>query len=630
MLFGTPAARPINTYPLWTYLLIGFIFLFGIVYSLPNLFGEDAALQISGQRGATISETQINSAREALAAAQLNFKSVEEDGGKYLIRFNNTEEQLKAQGVVRKALGNDVTVALNLAPATPAWLRAVGASPMKLGLDLRGGIHFLIEIDMETALSKREEQMAEDFRGLLRDENLRYASSLRRPEGGVQVAFRDADTRDKAIVVIRRQNPDLVVTDRSEGDLYYLTATLSDNALRVARSEAVEQNLTILRNRVNELGVAEPVIQRQGAERIVVQLPGVQDSALAREILSATATLEFRMVNEERDVRDAIAGRIPADSELLYETNGQPHLVKKQVIVRGENVIGARSGLDQNNMPQVSVSLDSKGGQRMLANTKINVGKQMASVLIEYKAEYDEIDGQMVPKKQQKKVVTVINAARISSVFGPSFQITGVGSAAEAQNLALLLRSGALIAPIQIVEERTIGPSMGQDNIDMGMKAMIIALAAVMGFMLLKYKVFGIATNIALFMNLALTVAVMSMIPGAVLTMPGIAGLVLGVAMAVDANVLINERIREDMRGGMSPAMAIQRGYDEASQAITDSNLTNLISGLVLFGVGSGTIKGFAVTLCIGILASMFTAVTGTRAIINLIYGGRDVKKIHV
>lgn len=629
MLFGTPAARPINTYPFWKYLLIGIIFLFGIIYSLPNLYGEDPALQLSAQRSAQLTEAQVAQAREALNAAKVPFKSVEQQGENFLIRFNNTEDQLKAQQLVRKALGNDVTVALNLAPATPAWLTAVGASPMKLGLDLRGGIHFLIEIDMDTALGKREEQMAEDFKALMREEGLRYASSQRRAEGGVQVRFRDADSRDKAVIAVRRQNPDLVVTDGSEGEFFYLTAALSDQALRTARSEAVEQNLTILRNRVNELGVAEPVIQRQGAERIVVQLPGVQDSARAREILSATATLEFRMVNEDRDVRDALAGRIPADSELLYEINGQPHLVKKQVIVRGENVVGARSGLDQNNFPKVSVDLDGKGGQRMLANTKVNVGKQMASVLIEFKPIYEEVDGQMVPVRQER-VVKVINAARINSVFGPSFEITGVGSPAEAQELALLLRSGALTAPIQIVEERTIGPSMGQDNIDMGMKAMAIALAAVMGFMLLKYKVFGIATNIALFMNLALTVAVMSLIPGAVLTMPGIAGLVLGVAMAVDANVLINERIREDMRGGMSPAMAIQRGYDEASQAITDSNLTNLISGLVLFGVGSGTIKGFAVTLCIGILASMFTAVTGTRAIVNLIYGGRDVKKIHV
>ena len=630
MLFGTPAARPINTYPLWQYLLIGIVFLFGVIYSLPNLYGEDPALQLSGQRGAVISEAQMVQVREALNTAQLPFKSVEQQDENYLIRFNNTEDQLKAQQIVRKTLGTDVTVALNLAPATPAWLSALGASPMKLGLDLRGGIHFLIEIDMDTALGKREEQTAEDFKALLRDENLRYVSSTRRAEGGVQVRFRDAETRDKAVVIIRRQNPDLVINDGSEGEFFYLNAALSDQALRTARSEAVEQNLTILRNRVNELGVAEPVIQRQGAERIVVQLPGVQDSAMARDILSATASLEFRMVNTERDVRDALAGRIPADSELLYEADGTPLLVKKQVIVRGDNVIGARSGLDQNNMPQVSVDLDGKGGQKMLANTKANVGKPMASVLIEFKPEYEEIDGQMVPKKQQKKVVTVINAATINGVFGPSFQITGIGSAASAQELALLLRSGALTAPIQIVEERTIGPSMGQDNIDMGMKAMIIALAAVMGFMLLKYKVFGIATNIALFMNLALTVAVMSLIPGAVLTMPGIAGLVLGVAMAVDANVLINERIREDMRSGMSPALAIQRGYDEATQAITDSNLTNLISGLVLFGVGSGTIKGFAVTLCIGILASMFTAVTGTRAIINLIYGGRDVKKIHV
>lgn len=628
MLFGAPAARPINTWPLWKYLLIGFIFVFGVVYALPNMFGEDPALQISGQRGKEIAPERITEVETALKEAKLAYKSVEQDGGTWLIRFSDTDVQLLAQSVARKTLGDDVNVALNLAPATPGWLRAIGASPMKLGLDLRGGVHFLMEIDMPTAMAKKETQYVDDFKTELRKENIRYASAQRRPQGGVQVKFRDEATQASGEVVLKRQFPDLIFTESRDGEFYVIDAVMSDAVLKTARSEAVQQNLSILRNRVNELGVAEPLIQQQGSERLVVQLPGVQDSARAKEILSATATLEFRLVNEDKDVRDALAGRVPADSEVLMDESGRPYLLKKQVILTGDHITGASQGLDQNGLPNVNISLDSKGGSKMSAATKNAVGKLMASVLIEYKTEYEEKDGQLIAKPP-KKIERVVNAATIQSQLGNRFQITGIGSAAEAQNLALVLRSGALIAPIQIVEERTIGPSMGQANIDMGLKAMVASIIAVMGFMLLKYRVFGIATNVALFMNLVLTVAVMSLID-AVLTMPGIAGLVLGLAMAVDANVLINERIREDIRAGITPQMAIKMGYDEASMAITDSNLTNLISGLVLFGVGSGTIKGFAVTMCIGILASMFTAVAGTRAIINAVYGGRDVKKLWI
>ncbi len=628
MLFGAPAARPINTWPLWKYLLIGFIFVFGVVYALPNMFGEDPALQISGQRGKEIAPERITEVETALKEAKIVYKSVEQDGGTWLIRFSDTDVQLLAQSVARKTLGDDVNVALNLAPATPGWLRAIGASPMKLGLDLRGGVHFLMEIDMPTAMSKKETQYVDDFKTELRKENIRYASAQRRPQGGVQVRFRDEATMSSGEAVLKRQFPDLIFTDSRDGEFYVVDAVMSDAVLKTARSEAVQQNLSILRNRVNELGVAEPLIQQQGSERLVVQLPGVQDSARAKEILSATASLEFRFVNEERDVRDALAGRVPADSEVLMDETGRPYLLKKQVILTGDHITGASQGIDQNGLPKVNISLDSKGGSKMSAATKNAVGKLMASVLIEYKTEYEEKDGQLIAKPP-KKVERVVNAATIQSQLGNRFQITGIGSASEAQNLALVLRSGALIAPIQIVEERTIGPSMGQANIDMGLKAMVASIIAVMGFMLLKYRVFGIATNVALFMNLVLTVAVMSLID-AVLTMPGIAGLVLGLAMAVDANVLINERIREDIRAGITPQMAIKMGYDEASMAITDSNLTNLISGLVLFGVGSGTIKGFAVTMCIGILASMFTAVAGTRAIVNAIYGGRDVKKLWI
>lgn len=630
MLFGTPAARPINTYPVWKYLIVAFALVFALLYSLPNFYGEDPALQLSGQKGGTVTAAQIEQVKLALQEAKLPVKSVEQEAtGSWLVRFSNTDDQLHGQNIARKLLGADYNVALNLAPATPDWLRAINADPLKLGLDLRGGVHFLMEIDMATALDKREEQMAEEFRGTLRNENIRYVSSTRRAEGGVQVRFRDAETRDQGMALLRRQNPDLQFFDGEEGEFYYFNAVLTEQALRTARDEAVQQNLSILRNRVNELGVAEPQIQRQGAERIVVQLPGIQDSARAKEILGATATLEFRSVNEDRDVNDALSGRVPGDSELLYDLDNRPILVKKQVIVQGSQITGASQGLDQNGLPKVSVKLDGKGGQRMLNHTKQHVGKRMASVLIEYKTEYEEKDGQMVAKPKPRKVVKVINAATIQSVFSSNFEITGIGSATEAQNLALLLRSGALIAPIQIVEERTIGPSLGKENIEAGLNAAGLGVLAVMIFMVLYYRVFGLFANIAVVVNIGLIVALMSTID-AVLTLPGIAGLVLTVGMAVDANVLIYERIKDELRSGTTIQLAIERGYDRAFSTIADANITTLIAALALFGIGSGPVKGFAVTLSIGIPTTVFTAIMVSRALTNLAFGGRNLKKLWI
>ncbi|NQD38163.1 protein translocase subunit SecD [Permianibacter sp. IMCC34836] len=630
MLFGTPAPRPLNTYPAWKYVIVTLAALIAIFYSIPNYFGEDAALQLAGEKGAKVTAEQVEQVKQALQAANLTYKSVElEESGSWLIRFTNTDDQLHAQTVARKALGDGYNVALNLAPATPNWLRAIHADPLKLGLDLRGGVHFLMEIDMATAIAKHEEALVEEFKGLMRDENLRYVSTLRRPEGGVQVRFRDAETRDKAQAEVKRRNPTLQISDGSEGELFFFNAVQTEQGLRTTRDEAVQQNLTILRNRVNELGVAEPLIQRQGAERIVVQLPGIQDSARAKEILGATATLEFRSVNEERDVQDALRGRVPADSELLYDLNERPILVKKQVIVQGSQITGASQGLDQNGMPQVSVKLDGKGGQRMLAHTKQSVGKRMASVLIEYKTEYEEVDGQMVAKPNPRKVVKVINAATIQGVFSNNFQITGIGSAEEARNLALLLRSGALIAPIQIVEERTIGPSLGKANIESGVKSAGIGVAAVMIFMLFYYRMFGLFANIAVAVNIGLIIALMSMI-GAVMTLPGIAGLVLTVGMAVDANVLIYERIKDEIREGTNVQLAIDRGYARAFATLVDAHLTTLIAALALLAVGSGAVKGFAVTLSLGIPTTIFTATMGARALTNLVYGNRNVKKLAI
>ena len=628
MLFGNTAPRPLNTYPKWVYVIVALAMFYAIFYSLPNFYGEDPALQLSGPKNTTVSEAQIERIKVALAEANLTVKAVEQQDKLWLIRFTSTDDQLKAQLLTRKLLGGDYNVAMNLAPSTPDWLSALGASPMKLGLDLRGGIHFLIEVDMVTALEKKETQYAEEFRQVLRDEKLQYTSSLRNPNGGIEVRFRVAADREAALTKLRRQYQDLQFLETQEGEFFLLKATMTEAALSEARTEAVQQNVTILRNRVNELGVAEPLIQRQGAERIVVQLPGIQDSAFARRLLSATATLEFRMVNEERSVTDALSGRVPPDSEIINDVNGNPVLLKKQIILTGDHITGASSGVDENGLPQVNIKLDSKGGTKITQSSRQNIGKLMASILIEYKTDYEEIDGKLVPKPP-RKVETVINQARIQTQLTSQFRITGIDSPDEARNLSILLRSGALIAPIQIVEERTIGPSLGKENIEAGLNAAVVGVGAVLAFMLVYYRTFGLVANIAVLVNIGLIVSLMSSI-GAVLTLPGIAALVLTVGMAVDANVLIYERIKDELRKGTSPALAIDRGFDRAFGTIADANVTTFIAALALFGIGSGPVKGFAVTLTIGIPTTVFTALVVSRALTNLIYGGRNLKNIWI
>nr|WP_232475452.1 protein translocase subunit SecD [Permianibacter aggregans] len=535
---------------------------------------------------------------------------------------------MKAQQLTQRLLGGEYNVAMNLAPSTPEWLAALGASPMKLGLDLRGGIHFLMEIDMDTALTKKEQQYAEEFRSVMRDNKLDYTSSQRNQTGGIEVRFRSAEDRDAALTKLRRQYQDLQFIETQEGGLFLLKATMTEAALSEARTEAVQQNTAILRNRVNELGVAEPLIQRQGAERIVVQLPGIQDSARAKQLLSATATLEFRMVNQERSVTDALSGRVPPDSEIFQDINGNPVLLKKQVLLTGDHITGAFPGVDENGMPKATIKLDSKGGTKMTQVSRQNIGKPMASVLIEYKTDYVEVDGKLIPKPP-RKVETVINQATIQSQLGSIFDITGLDSPEEARNLSILLKSGALIAPIQIVEERTIGPSLGKENIEAGLNAAVVGVGAVLAFMLVYYRTFGLVANIAVLVNIGLIVSLMSSI-GAVLTLPGIAALVLTVGMAVDANVLIYERIKDELRKGTSPALAIDRGFDRAFGTIADANVTTFIAALALFGIGSGPVKGFAVTLTIGIPTTVFTALVVSRALTNLIYGGRNLKNIWI
>ncbi|MDG6096128.1 protein translocase subunit SecD [Alteromonas sp. ZYF713] len=603
-------------------LVVLFMVLMCGLYALPNLYGEDNAVQISGSRNATVTAALESRITSALAEQNIPIKSVEFENEQLLIRLPDSDSQLKARDFLDRELGTDYVVAMNLAPDTPEWLEGLGGKPMKLGLDLRGGVHFLMEVDMNEAIGKSLEDAESDFRTALREEKLRYRSVNVR-DGYIDIQFRDEETLDKAEFFLENRNRDLTY---QEMDDLVLRARFSEQKLAEIRDYAVKQNITIIRNRVNQLGVAEPVVQKQGAERIVVQLPGIQDTAQAKEILNATATLEFRMVDQDNDVRDAVAGRVPPGSQLLYEGE-RPVLLDKRVVVTGNHIIDANSGVDEYGLPQVSISLDSEGGNKMSRNTRENVGKPMATVFIEYKAtgERDANDKLIFERHEE-----VINVATIRGQFASNFQITGLDSPKEARDLSLLLRAGALIAPIQIVEERTVGPSLGQENIDLGMQAIIWGLALVMVFMLVYYKAFGIVADIALGLNLVMIVGIMSMIPGATLTLPGMAGIVLTVGMAVDANVLIFERIREEIRDGRSPQQAIHQGYDSAFSTILDANITTFIAGLILFAVGTGPIKGFSITLMIGIATSMFTAILVTRVIVNAIWGGRRVSKLAI
>ena len=609
-----------NRYPLWKYLLIIVVLVVGMIYALPNLYGEDPALQISGTRRAEVDESVIRSVTATLEKAGIAVKQADLDAGRILVRFDDTETQLKAVDFVKATLGNDYVVALNLAPTTPAWLQSLNAQPMYLGLDLRGGVHFLLEVDMGAAFKQALESYANDFRTLLREAKLRY-TVLRPEQSSIRIEFREQQDADAARSAIKKDFPALVVEPLAEAGKTGLRVRPPEQEVREIQDFALQQNILTLRNRVNELGVAEPVIQQQGSQRIVVQLPGVQDTAQAKRILGATATLEYRAVDVEHDVERAVAGKVPAGSRLYYERDGTPVLLKKSVIATGNQIINARSGFDpQSGSPMVSVTLDAKGARSMLKFTKESVGKPMAVVFIENRTETVLVDG--VPVKKAVKVEEVVSVATIREVFSKRFQTTGLDSPKEAHELALVLRSGALAAPIEIIEERTVGPSLGKDNIEQGFKSVLIGFCLVLVFMAAYYRVFGVVANLALALNVVLTVAVLSMLQ-ATLTLPGIAGIVLTVGMAVDANVLIFERIREELRNGNSPQASIQAGYEKAFSTIADANITTLIAAVVLLSFGSGPVKGFAVTLSIGILTSMFTAIMGTRAVINLLYGGR-------
>ncbi|SQI41854.1 preprotein translocase subunit SecD [Leminorella richardii] len=602
-----------------------FVICIGLLYALPNLYGEDPAIQISGARGAIANQTTLGQAEDALTKETIAFKSsVLEPNGTVMIRFDNTDVQLRAREVLMDALGDKFVVALNLAPTTPAWMSAIGAEPMKLGLDLRGGVHFLMEVDMETAMAKLQEQTLDGIESELQSQKIPFSEIAKGSNGSVIGRFPDADSRTKAIDYLTPRHRDLVFTAEANNSF---SATMSDERLREAREDAIQQNTTILRNRVNQLGVAEPVVQRQGAERIVVELPGIQDTARAKEILGATATLEFRLVNSSIDAASVLRGRDRSKSEVKYRQDGSPVVLYKKVVLTGDHITYAQSGMDQNGRPKVDITLDSAGGDIMSNFTKDNIYKPMATLFVEYKdSGKKDANGKTIMEKHEE----VINVATIQDRLGNKFQITGISTPQEARTLSELLRAGALIAPIQIVEERTIGPSMGQQNIEQGLEACFWGLMVSVIFMLLVYRFFGIVASMALLVNVILIVGTMSLLPGATLSMPGIAGIVLTVGMAVDANVLINERIKEELKNGRSVQQAIHEGYNGAFSSILDANLTTLITAAILYAVGTGSIKGFAITLSIGVLTSMFTAIVGTRAIVNLVYGGKRVAKLSI
>ena len=615
----------LNRYPLWKNLMVIFLVAIGILYALPNLYGEDPAVQISGTRGQEANSSVLSEVQTVLKENNLATKSIVLENGSILVRFNNTDNQLLAKDKITEKLGNNYSIALNLAPATPKWLSSIGGNPMKWGLDLRGGVRFLMEVDMNSALSKRQEQLQDSLRTELRKEKYQYSAIKSAENFSTIVTLANPDQLSDVQRYLRKQHPTLDIRAISDNTL---SLALSDAALNEARESAIEQNLSILRKRVTELGVAEAVIQRQGAERIVVELPGVQDTARAKEILGATATLEFRLVNGNANLDAAARGMVTSDSEVKYDRNNRPIVLYKRAVLGGEHITNASSGVDQNtSRPQVSVTLDSEGGEIMSQTTRANIQKPMATLYVEYKdsGKKDE-NGKTILQKHEE----VINVATIQGRFGSQFQITGIDSPAEAQNLAVLLRSGALIAPIQIVEERTIGPSLGAQNVEQGLQASFWGLMVVVVFMIIYYRKFGIIADIALIANIVLLVGLMSLLPGATLTMPGIAGIVLAVGMSVDANVLIFERIKEEIRNGRPIQQAINEGYNGAFSSIFDANLTTILTAVALYAVGTGPIKGFAITLSLGIAISMFTAITGTRAIVNFLYGGKRIDKLSI
>ncbi|HBZ92215.1 MULTISPECIES: protein translocase subunit SecD [unclassified Pseudomonas] len=621
----------LNKYPLWKYLLILSVLAIGLVYSIPNLYPDDPAVQISGASSAlSIEQTDVDRASKALTDAGIQVKaaSIDERGRGGLIRLIKQDDQLPAKDIVRRALGDDYVVALNLAQTTPDWLRSLGASPMKLGLDLSGGVHFLLEVDMDKALDVRRQVYEGEIKSLLRKERVRYRS-MPESNGRIQLGFADSDTLDNAQRLIRKDYSDFELTTVERNGQQVLQLGLTQAKIAEIREYSIRQNLTTVRNRVNELGVAEPLVQRQGANRIVVELPGVQDTAEAKRILGKTANLEFRLQ------ADFDAPRGATEAFGFREEGRPPVQLERELIITGDQVTDAQASFDENGRPQVNIRLDGHGGDLMNRATRNNVGRSMAVIFIEQKPvtryvrqTVDGVEQEVaVPSFVEEK--KIISLATIQSALGSQFRITGLNGQGESSELALLLRAGGLAAPMYFAEERTIGPSLGAENIAKGIASTEWAMIFVALFIIAIYRFFGVLATVALAFNLVLLVGLMSAI-GATLTLPGIAGIVLTLGMAVDANVLIFSRIREELANGLPVQRALHEGFDRAFSAILDSNLTTLLVGGILFAMGTGPVKGFAVTMSLGIITSMFTAIMFTRGLVNLIFGGRNVKKLWI
>ena len=617
-----------NRFPLWKNILVLAVLAVGFVYALPNLFPDDPAIQLAGSRGSVVVDQPVlDRALDALEAEGIAPKSAAFEGQLPIIRLSSNEEQLKAKAAVTRALGDNYLVALNLAETTPDWLKSLGAGPMKLGLDLRGGVHFLMEVDLETAIQQRLDVYASEIKRILREDRIRYRAIQVREDGTLSIRFRDSETRAAGESRLREQYQGEFTyraDDTEQGSFVLLN--LAEARVSELEANAVEQNLTTLRNRVNELGVSEPLVQRQGKGRILIQLPGVQDTAAAKRVLGATANLDFRL--------EALPDAQRGDTETFrFRANPRTAIIERDVIVTGSQVAGASAAFDENGRPQVNIDLDGPGGRAMNRVTRDAIGRRMAVLFIEYRVVnryVDQADGTVETVRERKVERSIISLATIQSALDNSFRITGLDSPQEASELARLLRAGALAAPIYFVEERTVGPSLGAANIKAGTLSVMAGLALVLIFMLVYYKVFGLLANIALGLNLVLLVAVMSML-SATLTLPGIAGIVLTVGMAVDANVLIFSRIKEELARGLHPQQAISGGFDRAFVTILDANLTTLIVAVILYAVGTGPVQGFAVTLAVGICTSMFTAILVTRGLVNLTYGRRrDLKKLAI
>ena len=617
----------------WKYVVIAIVLLFTTLYSLPNLYPKDPALQITANRGASIDAALVSRVAGLLSSNHLAYESVAIQGTDLLVRLGNTDLQARASNVIRPALGSGYTVALNLASTVPGWLQSLGAKPMSLGLDLQGGVHFLMEVDQKAAIEKRSDGFLDEIRSVLRENQIPYTTVSRTP-AGIQVQLKNIADAGRARNQIAASAPELTLnTDAAQPTV--LLALIPDTVMKKITDDAIEQNMTTLRNRINSLGVAEPVIQRQGASRIVVQLPGLQDTAEAKKLIGATATLEYRAVVEGNAIDARDTGSIPPEARLYFmrETGADgkpvPILLSKRTLVTGDQLVNASAQLDsQSGTPAVSIELNKLGGDKMFKFTQDNVGKLMAAVYIETIPDVKIVDGKEVRTSRVSE--EVISAAVVQGVFGRSFQTTGLSNMAEAKNLALLLRAGSLAAPMVIVEERIVGPSLGAENVHRGTQAVLYSFLFVLVFFVFYYKTFGVITNVALLLNLLIVVAIMSVL-GATMSLPGLAGIALTVGMSVDANVLINERIREELRIGNTPLSSIAAGYDKAAGTIADANITAMLGGVAMAAFGSGPVRGFGITLVVGILSSMYTAVSVSRGIATLVYGRqRKLTKISI